>query len=181
MPERSFYATGDDLLAWLTRVEKGESLRYVELGVYFTEEVPIHVGAASIPGLGAAAGSEKVANGRFMVTASDRPYAPQAVPQTAGGTWYFAEATDDESVILQPGGREGEKHLIEGEVATNYKTDGARALYRRFTTAMRGLFTRHDRVWLGPGATELLDAGYILTYSADAPGRPRIPRRRKRP
>jgi hypothetical protein len=176
MPERRVYATREDWLEVFATIEAEAPLKYVALGVYSTAEVPVFRSGAAIPDLGEAADGEKVAGSSFMVISGNSRYRAERVPQNAGGVFFFAEATNNKSIIFQPGGRFKKRYLIEGEIVHTYKTPEARELYRRFTVAMRSKFKRVSGAYLGLHALALQKEGIILTYSVKSPGKPHLPR-----
>jgi hypothetical protein len=175
MPERIVYGTKEDWQEVLAAVEAQGPLEYVALGVYPTAEVPIFSSAAAIPDLGQAAEGEKIVGPRFMVAPHGARYRPERVRQRKGGVLYFAEATNSRSILFQPGGRFQERYLIEGEIVQTYETPEAKALYRRFTAAMRGKFKKVHYAYVGAHALALQKQGVLLTHSVASPGRPHLP------
>lgn len=166
-----FFATADDLLPVLGRVDSKRSLTYTLTGLL---ESPILTAVAKgndIPTLREKATvSDAIACPSYLVTPADASVKVRKVPQNNGGMRYAVDQLiNPDSVALSHGGFFGPGILLYGRIGTVSESAIAKALFRAYGNAIAKEFVRIKAFWVGPQAVELLRQGCRLTAGAQCP------------
>ena len=83
----------------------------------------------------------------------------------------ISELGNPDSVSFLPGGVYSNSIHLEGNVGTVSDTPAAKALLKRFVSAIKKSFTKNQwhGVYVGPEAMHLLESGYRLTQAVQSP------------
>jgi hypothetical protein len=165
-----FFAVRDDLLLLLVAVERRGPLSYTRMGNFDRAECDRFDRGFDIPGLGRAATDSASACDSFLVTVPDVPVRLRSLETATGERRYCVDQLiNPDTLEFSPGGLLGEEAVLSGRVATVSDTAMAKDLMGRFRSGVKKSFRRVKAYWVGPGAFDLLRAGYRLTASVGSP------------
>jgi hypothetical protein len=170
MPQRSFFASPDDLLSVFERVESRHSLSFVLAGMFETSQFALFHAGAALPTLRLPADRQSIGCPTYLVLWGSTPVNVRSVRQRTGGTRYAIDQLENpDSITLTHGGFHSPNVLISGRVATVSVTPTGKKLQSAFSNAIAKQFTRVNAFYVGPEAYELLRQGCRLTFNADTP------------
>ena len=169
-----FFATRDDLLRVLGRVEQRVPLTYrafVTNGPpdFGPLEVPTWGSAAAIPGLGTAVEGDTYRQPAYLVMPAASPFTLRV--REAGGRTLrgvYPEGNPD-SVMFYPGGRHAGACLVGGEFSVGLPKPAGFDLVGALRRAMRAECEWVPDSFVGPGARELAAGGVRLVGSTWQP------------
>lgn len=167
--DKQFYATRQDLLPGLHRLESEVPLQYVLREMSPSPTPIIFLSALEIPGLGVTQYDQ--GGDVFLVMEKGTDITVEEVPQLKGGVLYdIGLAQNPTAFAFQPAGQFGEKTLIVGSVGTATGDPKSLALCKWF---WRGLSKGFKKVqgyyYVGPEAYRLLEQGWRLTAATQSP------------
>ena len=170
MAQRHFFATADDLLVVLERVEGKLALAYTLSGLFESPDPITIQGGASLPSLRLPAESSSSKCPTYLVTPSELSVNVRPVPQRLGGIHYAVDQlANQSSIALTHGGLFAPDILISGRVATASDAAMAKTIQSAFSNEIGRLFTRIGAFYVGPMAVELLARGCRLTHGVQSP------------
>jgi len=175
-----FFATRDDLLRALKRVEEQVPLTY-RLCVSDTADVPAWGAAATIPDLGPIREGRWNDQPSYLVMPAASPFTlhecKSADGRTARGVYPVGNS---DSVVLYPGGPFADTFLFCGEFAVGLPKPPGLDLVGAFRRALRAEFEWIANNFVGPGARELAESGLRLVGSTWQPAKLdlKLPKRR---
>jgi hypothetical protein len=165
--QQGFFATQSDLELLLRLAEEGQSLIYVEAGLFVDPERPSFSTGLAIPNLGSSQSGDSVQDPSFIVLTKGSPLTIREVAQRAGGIRYAIDLLKNPTCMeFHPGGVHGDS-LIAGRIAT--LSEGSFDLYKRFLGALRRLFRSVNGWRLGPEAASWFNTGRRLTTGIATP------------
>jgi hypothetical protein len=165
-----FFATKEDLLPVLEKVESEMPLAYAAMERYGAPVPRVYPHGVSLPNLGAATNESEVRWAQFLVGLQGHHFEMRRVALSAGGHVYIlGQDTNPDTVTLSPGGVWKPDVLLNGRVATLSETAVGLRLMTRFRSAIKGAFTRVRAFWVGPHAEAMLDQGARLTSAEQSP------------
>jgi hypothetical protein len=169
--QRLFFATADDLIPVLERVEAKHRLAYTLCGLHPTCELSSVSSGAAIPTLRSPAPfPNAIACPQYLVTPLDYRVTIRDVSQASGGICYAVDQlANSESIIFQPGGIYPPNVLLHGRVGSASSSDFSKQIYRAFTSAISKYFQRVQAFYVGPQAQELWRSGHRLTPAVQSP------------
>lgn len=169
--QRLFFATANDLVPVLERVEAKHRIGYTLCGLFPSAELRSVLSGASIPTLREPAPRpDAIACPQYLITAHDRQVAIREVPQNKGGLLYAVDQlANPESVVFQPGGIYGSDVLLHGRVGSASTSPFSVQLHRAFASAIGKLFEHVKAFYVGPEAHQLWQRGYRLTAAVQSP------------
>lgn len=184
-----FYATRNDLLTVMRKVESEVAIKYVRFG--HTASVPPESfsSAAQIPNLGTASHPSAGAGEKFLVCNAETIIRPrqlkiltaddvkrfdandEASPmQLVGVKRYAIDQLENPDTIAFNGGGMWEGHiLLHGAFGTASESKVSLSLMRRFQTALRKTFVKVRAFYVGPEALTFLKSGGRLTMAVQSP------------
>jgi hypothetical protein len=169
--QRYFYATKEDLLPILEKVERRHGVAYTLMGLSESSERRTFYSGAAVPTLGRPAPHPNAGAGyAYLVTPADVPIVNREFPQRAGGILHVVDQLANPiSITFTHGGFYAAGVLLYGRVATCSNHPTAAKLFRAFASAVAKNFTRIRAFYVGPNATELFHRGCRLTIGANSP------------
>jgi hypothetical protein len=168
--QRQFYATRQDLLPGLLRLESEVKLQYVLMGMFTSPTLTGFFSASDIPDLGVARHGHYISEQEFLVTEVGVEILVREVPQQKGGVLYdIGLMANPTAFAFQPGGQFEDKTIILGSVDTATGDPTSLALCKRFWRALSKEFTRVQRYYVGREAYRLLEQGWRLTLATQCP------------
>ncbi len=170
-----FFATKADLEPGIRQFESQHRVKYVPIGVYYTEEIPEYLSALAIPGLGYAPEVWSPDMSSYIVLSVTINAYVNVIALSAGGMRYDVDPEDNPSAFMvQFGALRTDGRLIGGRYLFNSKEPDIRALCLEFAACVTSGFIQvRDPLrypWqLGPEAFEMLKHGGTLQtcYSND--------------
>lgn len=169
--QRHFYATRDDLLPVLEKVESKHSVAYTLMGSFESAQLTTVSFGAAIRTLGSPAPHPNaVAGYRYLVTPSEVQVVIREVPQRTGGIRHLVDQlVNPISIEFTHGGFYAPDILLYGRVATCSNHPVAAKLFRAFASAVAKNFTRIRAFHVGPNAVDSFRRGCRLTISVNSP------------
>lgn len=170
MGQVHFFAARDDLITLLAAVERRSPLTYTRMGNFDRPVCERFDRGTDIHSLGQATANSATACDAFLVTTPDVPVHVRAVETYSGERRYCIDQfVNPDTVVFSPGGLWAEAAILSGRAGTVSDTATAKDLMGRFRFGLRKSFRRVKAYWVGPGAYDLLRAGYRLTASVESP------------
>ena len=166
-----FFATAEDLMPVLLRVEERVSIKYTPFGHFSTPDVKSIASASGLPTLFRPAPYDSaVSCPKYLVTELDAVVTSRMISRHGGTTvWSIDQLQNSESTVLSHGGLFGDDVLLCGELRTVHKTAAAQRLQRAFDSEIRRYFKKIRAFRVGKSAETLLDAGVRLTAAKQSP------------
>jgi hypothetical protein len=163
------FATRQDWLPGLVRVENELDVRFVEHGLYATPKHLVLDRLSTWELLGHARFGNRPLEPIFWIVSRATAFGYTEVPQRKGGVRYsvsFGEGAT--AVAFQPGGII-KTCLIDGYLGSGEPDENTLHLYDQLRARLFEGFTEISGRLLGPEAMQMLKEGYRLTYSINAP------------
>jgi hypothetical protein len=169
--QRSFFATADDILPVLERVESRRSLRYALTGLFPTQSIESVTQGVAIPSLRSPASRPNAIDSpTYLVTSVDLIPCVRPIPQTTGGLLYAVDQlTNPDSISISFGGFWSPIVLLSGRIGTASDSSESTKLHRAFANAIAAHFSKIKAYWVGPEAERHLRGGCRLTNGANSP------------
>lgn len=166
-----FFATADDLLPVFEDNESKRMIHDTLCGHLDVPNINSFKSGAELPTLRQAAPYESSSElPAYIITEASQQVRLREVFQQGGKRcWAVDQLQNPDSTVLWHGGMYADCVLLNGRVATAYKSKYAMSLQRAFETAIKRRFVRIQSYFVGPHAGHLLDSGYRLTFGASSP------------
>jgi len=166
-----FFATADDLLPVLLRVEAKHAVVYTLCEHLHEPRADHYRTVRDLPTLFRPQPfASAVAGPAYLVTeAGTEVVLRQFSGYEGNDRWAVDQLANPDSTVLRHGGLFKENVLLPGEVRTSSKTAAAQRLQRAFDDAIRKHFVKVQAFYVGPAAEVLLDAGCRLTAAEQSP------------
>jgi hypothetical protein len=165
-----FFATKQDIETVVRNVESNLSLKYIQSGLFDTEEIQPFSSLLMEPGLGHAIAGDNNHCKRYLVTLQNIEIQIRTVPQRRGGVKYAIDSVlNPISITMAPGGVFREGILVEGSIRTISKDVDALKIYKTFEKHIKSNFKRIQEYYVGLEAHIYLKNGWRLTQSEQAP------------
>jgi hypothetical protein len=163
---RYIFATRNDLIPGLQRIESKRTLRYSTAKWQRSAHFSIYRSALDIATLGISVSGDVIGSAEYWAMNEGAPLDVRAIPQEDGGTYY--ESFCRSAVLFDHGGLYMQRCLIPGMIHSPGLIEGI-DLYKDFSKEVALGFTKVYRFWVGPEALELLKSGFRLaTGNAEA-------------
>jgi hypothetical protein len=168
--QKQFYATRQDLLPGLQRLESEVKLQYVLMRMCSSSTPIGFFSAFDIPDLGVARHGHYISEDDFLVTEAGVEINVEEVPQEKGGVLYDIGLLENPTAFgFQPGGQFGDKTIILGSVATATGDPTSIACCKWFWRGLSKGFKNVKGYYVGPEAYRLLEQGWRLTLATQCP------------
>lgn len=165
-----FFATKDDLLKAIEPAEQRRSIKYVLTGLLETPDLETYQTIAAISSLGTATHENAICGASYLVADKRTTIVNHERRQNTGGIRYEVNQLENPATIMfQPGGLFEGTALLYGRVATVSEDPISKELYRLFTSAIRKVFIKVKRDYVGPEAKVLWKTGMRLTQAIQSP------------
>jgi hypothetical protein len=168
--DRQFFATRQDQLPGLLRLEAELKLQYALMGMFESREPTVFASAADLPDLGVVEDGHYMQTPCYMVLPKGKPIQIRTVPQKAGGVLYdvglFINPTP---ISFRPSGRFGRQVIIPGRVDSKVGNKTSLALAQTFWQALTKGYVKVGRYAIGPEARQFLEQGGRLTPADQCP------------
>jgi hypothetical protein len=166
-----FFATGEDLLPALLRVESRHAVVYTPFEHIHQPRADYFRTARDLPTLFQPQPFESAVCGPgYLVTEDGTEVVLRQLSRYEGkDRWAIDQLANPDSTVLRHGGMYGDKVLLRGEVRTASKTKAALRLQRAFDAAIRRHFVKIGPFYVGPRAEALMDSGCRLTAAEQCP------------
>ena len=165
-----FFATAKDISSVLIDLERNESVKYAETGMFDASIPKIYNSHTHIRDLGKAMHPTAVANPCYLVSMASAEINIRPVPQKKGGVLFAVDQLKNpESIAFRPGGKFGSDVILYGMIGTVSQSAVSKSLFMLATKALRQSFTRQEEFLIGPEARELWNNGVRLTIGATSP------------
>lgn len=165
-----FFATRGDLERLLLSLQGNQPLQFVLAGLF---DSPAIAPKESLPGtteLESLVDGDANALSTYLIAIRGLPIEARLVPQRGGGAKYAVDQLlNPKTIAFRPGGIFGERNLIAGEVSTASDDATSLELFRLFGAGIRHQFAKLKSYFVGREAETLLDNGWRLTASPNAP------------
>jgi hypothetical protein len=169
MAQRGFFALREDLISLLAAVERTGALRYFETGMFESADRTAFSCGVEIPALGEANDDSSVGCASYLVVEPSVMLNVRSVTTIHGQRFCVDQLINEGSITFQGSGARGPAVILAGRVSTASNSPEARALLRRFQSAISKQFTKVRAFWVGPAARVAFDSGARLTFSVGAP------------
>jgi hypothetical protein len=168
--QREFYATQQDLLPALQRLESEIKLQYVLRGMFPSPTPTIYFSASDISNFGISRYGDSIGEDVFLVMGKGLDITVEEVPQEKGGVLYNIGLMENPMAFsFKPAGRFGEKTIIAGCVGTATGHSSSLALCKWFWRGLSKGFKKVNGYYVGPEAYRLLEQGWRLTAATQCP------------
>lgn len=166
----NIYASDDDLIPVFDSIDAAIELTYARFGQWPTKRIEAFHCGRDIPGLGREASDSSVRSAAYIVTRRDLPLAVREIEPVTGGFQYVLDQlTNDDTIVVTPGGRWSADVVLSGSIVTASNTSSANGLMNIFRRRVIKHFNRVKAFWVGPKAGAVLDAGGRLTAATQMP------------
>jgi hypothetical protein len=167
---KDFYATRQDLLPGLQRLESEVELQYVLREMSPSPTPIIFLSALDIPGLGVAHYGDYSHEQKWLVMEKWVEISVEEVPQHKGGVLYDIGLMQNPTAFaFQPAGQFEDKTIIQGSVDTATGDLKSIASCKWFWRALSQEFRKVQGYFVGPEAYRLLEQGWRLTAATQCP------------
>jgi hypothetical protein len=168
--DKPLYATRQDQLPNLLRLEAQVKLQYVLEGMFESPEPTVYSSVAELPDLGSVEYPDYNHTPSYLVTRAGKRIAVQEEPQRAGGVLYAIDLRRNRTAFaFQPAGRFDARTLIPGSVGTATGSKTSLTLCQEFWRALRKGYVKVGRYYVGPEAYQFLQQGGRLTPAVQCP------------
>lgn len=168
--DKEFFATGQDQLPNLLRLEAELNLEYVLVGMFKSRKLTVYSSAAKLPDLGVVEDGHYMQTPCYMVRPKGKRINVEKVPQHAGGVLYDIGLIKNMTMIsFRPSGLFGRKVLIPGRVGSRVGNKTSLALAKHFWRVLTKGYVKVDRYSIGPEAYRFLEKGGRLTPAVQCP------------
>lgn len=168
--DKRFYATREDLIPAIQRIESARTLQYTLTGMFETPNPIRFASAFDIPDLGLSRYGDKIGDDWFLVMDRKETIYVEEVEQIAGGVLYDIGLMNNPTAFsFQPGGRFGDQTLIIGSVGTGTHDSSSLTLCKWFWNHLKREFVKVRDCYLGNEAHKMLKQGWRLTESSQSP------------
>jgi hypothetical protein len=172
--QQIFFLTKSDIIKMMSIVERKIPIDYVLMGAFKDEVIRRENAISKFTELGRTIYSNWISlDNRYMIQPINNEVNCRIVKQRDGSYHYIIDlSSNPKGVELSTGGvyEKAEKVLIAGRVAVF--TDSSREamqIYKEILKAMNECFTKRNYVFVSEDALDLLQKGWRLTYSYNAP------------
>lgn len=163
-----FYASPEDLLDVMHRLERQRLIKYVRCGYCDSPDADVFTRAMDLPPLG----PETMAFNGFLVSDFHLPIEFRKVVKDSGDVEYSVFSQQNpKSVTLSTGGVWRQRVLVSGSWHTWSEDRDARAIFEMLAAIIRAEFVRCGGFHVGPNALRLAKQGWRLTMNAELSGR----------
>lgn len=132
-----FFATKEDLLRIIQKVEQNIKLKYVENNSYDSNEIKIFNSLEEYENIGINLSGNHQSQS-FLVLEWNDILNIREVKQTSGGMKYCVDQmVNENSIVIWPGGTYKDKYLICGHMGTIHKTLKSKNLFNIFQKAIK--------------------------------------------
>ena len=170
MKRINFFATKDDLLLVLRKLEASRPIKYTRAGQLVGPVPEIWKSGDDLPQLGKATGDQAVACDPFLVIDEDSTVHVESRRMFNGQERFDVyQYMNPDSIELRPGGEWTDGAIIPGDITTISTSPISQALMRSAHSAIKKHFTRVRAFWVGPEALVALRSGKRLTYAIQSP------------
>src|SRR5437867_2715743 len=139
MTRMLLYATQADLLRVLADVEGQRDLQYVKVGDQAALEPTVYLRAADVPGLGIAIDGWMLQEDRWYALDRAAQVVVDEIVRPGRKTRYFVGARlNPDAVIVAPGGRLGDRGIVQGIINPVSKSKRARLVFMSIMKAFQG-------------------------------------------
>ena len=170
MKRINFFATREDLLFVLRKLEASRPIKYTRAGRLIGPIPEIWKSGDDLPQLGKATGDQAVACDPFLIMEED------STVQVESGRMFDGQERFDvyqnmnpDSIHLLPGGEWTDGAIISGSIATISTSPISQAFMRSAHSAVKKHFIRVQAFWVGPEALIALRSGKRLTQAVQSP------------
>lgn len=171
--QSTFFATGNDIINLMSRIETTNTVKYVEMGMFDSNNFLEYDSIGSIANIGYTDYGNWISlDKRFMIIEKQRNVIVREVPQKKGDTKYAVDPMlNPISLELSTGGVYSavEHVLVAGRLATADYNGFSKQLYDSILKEMRKSFKKIGSVLVGPEAYEKLNQGWRLTTNEKSP------------
>lgn len=166
-----FYATSEDLIPVIEKVESKLSLKYARCGHFESADIHFYFSGLDLPTLGKPLAHESaVSDPAYLVSHRDTAIQTRELSEFKGRPRFAVDqAYNEHTTVLWHGGLYGSRILLHGRVDTISQSKQAQQIQRAFGSALRKYFARIRAFYVGPQAEHLLDSGYRLTAAEQSP------------
>jgi hypothetical protein len=170
MKRINFFATKDDLLLILKRLEASRPIKYTRAGRLIGPVPEIWKSGGDLPQLGEATGNQAVACDPFLVLEEASTVHVESKRMFNGQERFDVyQYMNPTSIELRPGGEWTDGTVISGQIATMSTSPISQALMRSAHGAVKKHFTRVRAFWVGPESLVALRSGKRLTQAVQSP------------
>lgn len=172
--QQIFFLTKSDIIKMMSIVEKRIPIDYILMGAFKSEVIRRGNAISEFAELGHTIYSNWISlDNRYMIQPINNTVNCRTVKQRDGSYHYIIDlSSNPKGVELSTGGvyTKAENVLIAGRVAVF--TDSSREamqIYKEILKAMNECFTKRNNIFVSEDALGLLQKGWRLTYSYNAP------------
>jgi hypothetical protein len=169
--DKHFFATKEDLVPGIQRIELKRTLKYVLAGKSETRECVTYDSLLDFELLGTNLSGSHVIGPHFLVMDRNEEPSVEEVLQQNGGVLYFLNQMQNAtSIAFWPGGLYEERNLICGHINTASANKESLDLFRDFSRTVTKGFQRIGSYFVGPKALVLMSQGVrMVTISVKSP------------
>ena len=168
--DKELFATRQDQLPNLLRLEADVKLQYVLMGMFKSRKPTVYSSAARLPDLGVVEDGHYMHTPKYMVMPKGKRINVEKVPQNVGGVLYdiglFKNMTP---ISYRPSGRFGRNVLIPGRVSSRVGNKTSLALAKQFWRVLTKGYVKVGLYAIGPEAYRFLEKGGRLTPAVQCP------------
>lgn len=166
-----FFATAEDIMPVLRRLEKDEPLKYVPTGKRSEINRPVYVLCDDIPDPGMSTNESGSLSIAYLLSPRDIKNSMYAFVDGLGQKrWHLNNGDNPDSVLLTMAGLWKTGTLLPGNMSTLHGTSNAQCIMKRFLSAIKAeQFVRYGVYWFGREAIEMLQAGRRLVQAEQSP------------
>jgi hypothetical protein len=170
MKRINFFATKNDLLVVLRRLEASRPIQYTRAGRLIGPVPEIWKSGEDLPQLGKATGDQAVACDPFLVIEEASTIQVETKRMFNGQERFDVyQYMNPDSIELRPGGEWGDGAIIPGQITTMSTAPVSQALMRSAHSAIKKHFTHVQAFWVGPESLVALRSGKRLTQAVQSP------------
>jgi hypothetical protein len=164
-----FFATVNDMLEVLKKIEQERKIKYVKGGISDSPECEFYYTAEDIPNLGVNTSGEHGVS-RFLILDYSIPVIMEKVKQNTGGVKYFINQSENkDSIVFRPSGFYSTGYLIHGQLDTISDSIVSKELQKQFKKAFTKSYTKVKRYYIGKEAMEFAGKVRFITMTVKQP------------
>jgi hypothetical protein len=160
------YATRNDMLYGIHRIEKVKPVEYVLTGMFDNDYVTRYPSVDDLPNFGISVSGEHLLEPQYLVVPAGTAIQTERIPQRRGGIKFAINPRLNpiEHILFHPGGLYRDEALISGEMGLGVTYNEVSVdIYELFSNELFEDFVTVKAFHVGPEALELLKKGFRLT------------------
>jgi hypothetical protein len=166
-----FFATKNDLLPNIDKLESNLDIYYVLSGIFDKKQTYKYQSLVDIDEIGTATAKTLSLCNSYLVIPKNVKIRNRWVFQRRGGIKFaYDQENNPKSIVIRPGGVYQDKFLLAGAVSTLGETKESTDLFNKFSKLLTNGFEKIKDFYLGPESLIMLNEGKrLVTISIDSP------------